>query len=468
MDAEEFATMIASVQSCFGAEAKIYIYPDHVPTTLNLLQRELISAYGEAYSLFVVERGPAEIFCLSGFDHSPVVMSDRYIDLFYRLRVGLSPPFSPSAGQVLGIQSLLSAVAELALTHGDEDFAVAMFLQSLQHMKLFLGPGPTFSEIGNNPMNEMGVVQMFFGLLHEIGHAYLALYARNRLVYTSEQEKTYNELVATLINRDFNSTDEAKDRYRQLSQQEGSALAPKTLAEEIWADAFAARVLYAVAPRLMVSTGITDFDHLGLATEIIVAIRIASTIEFARVVAQLSRDGEFTAQAVMDKWNVLSMTFSIRQQCILETLIEDLAASLDPELSPQPELQIRAKMTELMEVLIEKFIIIDRSISMVATLASLMSKSGAHKPILDDLISKLSEPGETMRHDKIRAFLEVAETTGASGEALSALRNLIASLSSASGECTDQWSMERIARYFSATKLPRTRPIDKIARLLKF
>jgi hypothetical protein len=426
MDAEELKVMTAAVQASFGPEAKIYIYPDLPRTTLNVLQELLSLNYGLGYQIFVVEKGPAEIFCLSGFNRSPVVICDRYIDLFYQLRIGLSPPFDSSAAEHLSFQSLLLAVAELALTHGDEDFAVAMFLKSLQQRSIFLTPGPTMSEIGTNPMNEMGVVMMFFGLLHEMGHAYFSLEAQKTSSYGAELVAELESVVENVIERDPNSTAEVKDHYRQLSQQVGSVLSPQTIAEEVWVDSFAAKVIFLAGPYLMSSTGITTFDKMALAGEVVTASRIISTMEFGRTVAQLSSESEFIFQMVMDKWNAYSVAFSLRNESIVRTLIDLVGRTDDPMPSEEDKSRVTERRLELFQKLMLKLTVLERSVLLVAQTASEVSKSGAWKQILEEITSETSESSTSVLNiNEMRAFLEVADTVGASGEALTALRNLV-------------------------------------------
>ena len=105
----------------------------------------------------------------------------------------------------------------------------------------------------------------------------------------------------------------------------------------------------------------------------------------------------------------------------------------------------------------------------VASAASESSKRGAYTEILSKWAADVSGPGAVLDLDRIRAFLEVAETVGASGEALTALHNLVVCLSSTAGDEKHKWSTERMARYFAETKLPRNRThsIGDIARLLK-
>ena len=94
----------------------------------------------------------------------------------------------------------------------------------------------------------------------------------------------------------------------------------------------------------------------------------------------------------------------------------------------EQESQIEDRMTSLLERLAAKFTAVERSIMLVASEASAVSKPGAWKQILHTLMSETSEPStKQIRIDKMGAFLEIADTVGASGEALSTLRNLVAS-----------------------------------------
>jgi hypothetical protein len=381
-----------------------------------------------ATALFVVENGPAEIFCISGFDLAPVVMSDRYLDLVGKLGAGVRPPFDERSSHQLVYESLLLAIAEMALSHGREDFAVAMFLKSAKEKRIFL-PRETgiFRQLGRGePISEAGMVFLFFGFLHEVGHAYFARKARLRASWVQDLAVFYAPAVEALIARDSISSPETKNEYREMAKKPGYVLSPLTLAEEVWADAFATREMCLVAPWLSAfanSQG-EGLDIFSIAEEVMGVSRLISTIEFGRIVAKLSREGEFSPRVAGDRWNAFSIAFEYRQSWITRTLMETLISMKDQQKADVSNEFIFEKMALISHAVMLNHGPMTRTMKLVSDAASAMSKPESWKQLLNDASSNWEN--QVPLPLEARAFIEIANAIGKSGPVLAALGKCLA------------------------------------------
>jgi len=131
--------------------------------------------------LLVTEQGPPDHFFLTSFTtFKPVIFSARYIALATRIN-----RLFPEAYATADLRPMLAegiafdAIAEFFLMEGDAVGAALSFMKarvaqsniSLPTTRSLLGVGSDLLSSEAEPVDELYIADMFFGLAHEIGHA---------------------------------------------------------------------------------------------------------------------------------------------------------------------------------------------------------------------------------------------------------------------------------------------------------
>src|SRR3954451_5631515 len=108
-----------ALRASLGKLATFRRYDRQNRTPMNFVLDEVERQIGKVFSVYWVDNGPPDVFCLPGLQPAPVVFNARYLILAAALRRLIS---SPTSGELLvdnANRLSLLLIAELALHYGD-------------------------------------------------------------------------------------------------------------------------------------------------------------------------------------------------------------------------------------------------------------------------------------------------------------------------------------------------------------
>jgi hypothetical protein len=125
---------------------------------------------GPSFSVYWVDGGPPEVFCLPGLSPSPVVFSTRYLSLTAFIRHLFVDDSLKNVLVEVAERTTLKLMAEMALRYGDPDYAVLAFVKSMTAKGIWLNDDDQTMALEYEPKNEAYMATWFYGLVHELGH----------------------------------------------------------------------------------------------------------------------------------------------------------------------------------------------------------------------------------------------------------------------------------------------------------
>lgn len=168
----------AAIRSVLQSEIGDIPFYEYEPTknyVLDQVLEEARSQIGDVFSLYCVDEGLPDIFCLKGFNKSPIIFNSRFVafsNLIKKLIV--DRPYRQQT-PLLGQSVALKLIAELALRHGKCEIAVYCIMQSLlirdvpNELRNY-DKHPRKISVINADVDVTYLITWFYGIIHEIGH----------------------------------------------------------------------------------------------------------------------------------------------------------------------------------------------------------------------------------------------------------------------------------------------------------
>lgn len=277
-------------------ENKFYQYRPKSNYVLDLVLEEARQQIGDIFTLYCVDDGFPEIFCLRGFAKSPVVFSSRYIayvQVLKKLIVGKEYRNDSLYKASEGIA--LKLIAELSLRRGDVDFAVWALIKSILVNEL---PNdlrdydkiPRCIERIDAEVDVTYIVTWFYGIVHELGHFEKVQNEPYNKSGTFSDKSIISLLNAIIKHYPALKLEELRDEIfkRALSKETSSAININNLRNESLADFFSLNVLFKTALKVKVlqqQCSIYDFLRPFI-KEITIAPIVISFMEECRLASK--------------------------------------------------------------------------------------------------------------------------------------------------------------------------------------
>lgn len=235
-----------------GNKAIYWLYERSVDNPMNYVIREAETRLSTTVSVYWVDGGPPRNFFLPGFTTNPIAYSSRYLEICAILRQLIVSDIVQGQRQELSERICLRLMAELSLHHGVADWTVPAFVKSIIGQSLHIPTlGAILEELELAPRNEAYMATWFFGLAHEIGHAFTLDGEMFELGLLSDPsiESALEDALAGFIHY----PDELKAAALQQAKQDRDSgpLGTAHLRDEAMADIFAAQVLLSATANYM-------------------------------------------------------------------------------------------------------------------------------------------------------------------------------------------------------------------------
>jgi hypothetical protein len=232
-----------------GRSARWRPYDRGLNSPMNIVLAAAEAHLATPFTVYWVEDGLPEIFCLQGFSTPIVAFSTHYVELWADVRAALTttvlgPELAPRSIERLALR----LIAEFSLKENDPEFAASTMLRSSM-----AGEGLSFvpnsiASLEQEPIGTPYMACWFYGLAHELGH-----FVGSRSEAPPSKGISDGDLLAGI--------DAALDRSglpeaviaeaRSAARSNGTGiLAPDTLRDEVRADLFATSLLFETTVRL--------------------------------------------------------------------------------------------------------------------------------------------------------------------------------------------------------------------------
>jgi hypothetical protein len=167
---EELAVQEA-LRAELGASASFWPYGRQYRTPMTFVLDAAETWVKAPFTVYWVDGGPPEIFCLPGLSSCPVIFGTKYLLMSVFVR-GILIDEVMDDGIILDIteRACLKIIAEMALRHGDPNFAGTALAKALVGKGVWLNDHIDLDTIEHAPIDPAYMAGWFFGLLHEIGH----------------------------------------------------------------------------------------------------------------------------------------------------------------------------------------------------------------------------------------------------------------------------------------------------------
>lgn len=256
---------------------------DPYPLVLQEAERQT----GAKHDVYWVEKGIPATFTLSvpGYAKRIIVWHSRHLELSLYLRQLFINEDPLEIICELAERQCLTAIAELSLPKKNIDFAIKIFLKSINGQSIFNVRDDLLIESKSAPIDESYFVAWFYGLAHEIGHAVeVTDEVRN---YSYLDDEALNEaLEDALVVFDYYPDYIKQDaRSRLNSDRKNDFFTKDHIRSEIMADLTAISILSNSAYRTIHESG-NQFDITTFVVEIIIMANIISLIERCEKMAQ--------------------------------------------------------------------------------------------------------------------------------------------------------------------------------------
>jgi hypothetical protein len=258
---------------------------------------------GRPIDIYVVDDSTAEMFCLSGFQRLPIVMTERYRSLLAIWRRFVADDRLEALLPELSERMFLKTVAELSIRDGQAELAILAFVKSCIGKSLWLDEDVEQYKLTSASENQFAAyaISAFYPILHEAGH----------LLGTRAKDSTEliwpdSYLVEWIARRydDFFPQKNLQERKasvldRAESDRTSFILGIDRIRVEAAADIFACVILlnFVGSRQMGMEAG---FDYKTFAREFLQCMNSVSTVERCRSVAKLTASGNVNVDDYLD------------------------------------------------------------------------------------------------------------------------------------------------------------------------
>src|SRR5439155_20926224 len=244
-----------ALRSELGKTASFWQYGREKRTPMNFVLDEVERQIGPRFRVYWVDGGPPEVFCLPGLSPSPVVFSTRFLSLTAFIRHLFVPKHLKPWLVEVAESTALKLMAEMALRHGDPDYAVLAFLKSVIGKGIWLDDGDQVMALESEPIDAAYMATWFYGLAHELGHLH-----PSHPQHFPDKHRFSDAVILGVIKMAFDNfssyPEDVKQEAIERATQQGSqsVLGIDRVRSEGLADIFAASVLFKTTLDIMQAT----------------------------------------------------------------------------------------------------------------------------------------------------------------------------------------------------------------------
>lgn len=424
-----------ALRSELGKKADFWCYGRKHRTPMTFVLDEVERQIGPRFSVYWVDNGPPEIFCLPGFSPSPVVFSTRYLSLTAFIRHLFVTDWIKDLLVDVTKRTTLKLMSEMALRHGDPDYAVLAFVKSVTGKGIWLDDGDQLMTLEHEPIHEAYMATWFYGLVHELGH----LHPTNKEDFSGNPVFSDDSVLAA-ITFAVNSFSAYPDNLKQTAIERAkqhrstSVIGIDHIRKEGLADMFAASVLLKTTLDIMwenYQRGISQkrFQIIRFIQEMIIFLSIVTLIERCRQVATIASRTTSNYETQFECLVLPPVSIQVRGIMMRQYLDMAVATYLYDDETPSPEQLERAgkiidDINDHYRDTIDK---VDSGFAQAMEFSLFHERRENDWVILEEFRSELEEELHNSHFQRLEAqrFCDMAEALGASGKLLQALKGII-------------------------------------------
>ena len=276
------------LRSELGKNAHYRLYDRNLRSPMNFMLDEVEREIGPRFSVYWVDGGLPEVFTLPSFSPSPVIFSTRYLSLTAVIRQLFTNNALKDVLVGIAERVTLKAMAEMALRHGDPDYAVLAFVKSTMVDSTWLIDGndaATVMELELAPMQEAYMATWFYGLLHELGHL-----SPLQMEPIPDDHPFSDSKISRMITRAleyFRYPEFIEHEAIERTKQSNSILRIDQIRSEGLADLFAANILFKTTFNIMRENQ-EQFNVVHFIEEMVIFLPLIAIIDRCRRVASIA------------------------------------------------------------------------------------------------------------------------------------------------------------------------------------
>ena len=417
-----------ALRSELGRSASFGPYGRVSRTPMTFVLDEVERQIGSSFSVYWVDDGPPEVFCLPGFSHSPVVFSTRYLSLTAFIRHLFVDDWLKNVLVDVSARTTLKLMAEMALRHGDKDYSVLAFVKSVTGKGVWLNDDDQVMALEYEPIREAYMATWFYGLVHELGH----LHPRQHLFTDSPVFSDVRILDAIKVALDnFPSyTEEIKQEALERAKQHrsDSVLGVDQVRSEGLADIFAASVLFKTTVEIMRETKQKDpnqqqFEIVQFIQEMVVFLNIIAVIERCRQVASIASTTSPSREAAFEclLHPVSIYVRALMQREYMEVSVARYLFNANP--TPEQSKDVEKLINEINLHHSEAIDLVDSGTARSIEFSLFPERRDNDWALLEAFRRELPKSGLALQ--EARRFCERADALGADGKLLQALKGIV-------------------------------------------
>lgn len=421
-----------ALRSELGKSATFWQYGRERRTPMAFVLDELERQIGPRFSVYWVEGGSPEVFCLPGFSPSPVVFSTRYLSLTAFVRNLLVKDSLKEILAYLAERTFLKIMAEMALRCGDPDYAVMAFVKSVSGSGVWFHDYDRVVELEYGPISEAYMATWFYGLVHEIGHVHpFELRFEGEPLFSDEW--MINVITSTLdYYKPYPDWLKRLGVERARQERSTSVLGIDQVRGEGLADIFAASVLFKSTADIMYELHQRNaiqkrFKIERFVQEMNIFLNIVTLIERCRRVALISSATDTARSAGREaiiEHALQPVSVVVRaqmQRCYLSAAVA--SCLFGPDHTVEQLEQVMKTMDGLNAQHAEKFDEVENGLARALEFSFDPEKRGDAWSMIQAFGKELGNSGYARREAK--RFCEMADSFGADGAMLWALKEMV-------------------------------------------
>ena len=410
-----------------GDNAHFYEYKQKNRAPMTFVMDEVKRQIGDIFSVYWVEGGHPEVFCLNGFSKTPIVFNTRYLSLSVFIRQLLVSEHFENISDIA--ESIaLQLVAELALRKGDPDLAVLAFIKSRTGKRITNVWGADgkvdIMALEYEAKNEAYMSMWFYGLVHECGH--LAKY-QSQIFPKSHifSDENIQKAIETALGL-FSYPEEIKKEAlaKATNKANHSVLEINHLRSEGLADIFACSVMLKTTYEIMKEIGQQELRAIPFIQETVIFHNIIGFMDRCRRVAAMASatdvDRETRLENVLHPVSIAARSL-IQRQYLNSAITQFLYG--DKSTEDQYEIVTQA-IDQINEAFINKF---DKIESGMGKACEFLLFPGHRKNdwvLLDEYRKDLLQSPAGMAMIELNRFCDMADSLGKESKLLKALKGI--------------------------------------------
>jgi hypothetical protein len=421
------------LRSSLGSSARFGPYDRDNRTPMNFVLDEVERELGASFRVYWVDGGHPEVFCLTGFSPAPIIFSTRYLCLAAFARRLFAESLLENVLVDVTERMALKVIGEMALRHGDPDFAVIAFVKSVTDKGIWIEDGDDqLITLEHQPIHENYMAVWFYGLLHELGHLPSPT-AEKLAAMDIFSNTTISSLVSEQIKKTLWALPDDLKQVAILRADPGSKdsiIRVDHLRSEGFADIFAARLLLSCTIEIMRKLNQKKFDVVRFLQEIVIFFNIIAFIDRCRRVATMGSLGEEKRQARFEaavEDALVPVAISVRGLMVRQYLDYTLANYLNDKPTTQQFQEAEELNNTITGGFSETIKKVDSGFAKAMQFSLFPERRKNEWTILDDFRSELLK-SETLSQPAVaeaRRFCEKAESLGVGGKLINALKEII-------------------------------------------